>query len=72
MPILLDPTVVLAPELRFILDLGVAGPEQTAVTLGIRRRVYGDLAGEPARGSAEPLPPSSEGSADGSTGQGGA
>ena len=69
-----DPEIEAALELTraSLARMGVSGPEQTAVTLGIRRRVYGDLGGVAARDSAEPLPRSSVGPADGSAGQGGA
>ena len=63
-------TRVADPEIEAALELtraalgrmGVSGPEQVAITLGIRRRVYGDLAGEVNRASAEPQPSPSDGS----------
>jgi hypothetical protein len=55
---LADPEVEAALELAraTLARMGVSGPEQTAITTGLRRRAYGDLtdAGSPLRGRGEP------------------
>ncbi len=58
-----DPEIEAALELAraSLARMGVSGPEQTAITLGIRRRVYGDLAGEGDRASADAEPPPPDG-----------
>ena len=59
-----DPEIEAALELTraALARMGVSGPEQVAITLGIRRRVYGDLGGEVNRSSAEPQPSPSDSS----------
>jgi len=59
-----DPEIEAALELTraALARMGVSGPEQVAITLGIRRRVYGDLAGEVNRGAADPQPSPQDGS----------
>jgi CPA2 family monovalent cation:H+ antiporter-2 len=59
-----DPEIEAALELTraALARMGVSGPEQLAITLGLRRRVYGDLGGEASRGASEPLPSPPDGS----------
>ena len=60
---LADPEVEAALELAraSLARMGVSGPEQVAITTGIRRRVYGDLGAEVNWASTEPRPPAPEG-----------